>query len=226
MKKGFTIIEIIIVVLLISGGLLTVVDALKNSSIYLQKTRQKIIAINLAREGMEQVMNIRNTNRQKRAGQKEQTRLKTNPFVDEWPAWLENDPRFGSGNYIMLSNTTGWQQYFYASGISNNLDITLGYSDTGNRQYSLCESGGIWRPCPGLQPVSKEWYYFRRIQWYWTFQKETTTPGGIYLNCLNGSSSPCGDNTAKEFRFCSVVEYIGNSLGKVELCSVITNFKE
>lgn len=83
MKKGFTIIEIIIVVLLISGGLLTVVDALKNSSIYLQKTRQKIIAINLAREGMEQVMNIRNTNRQKRAGQKEQTRLKTNPFVDE-----------------------------------------------------------------------------------------------------------------------------------------------
>jgi Tfp pilus assembly protein PilV len=64
-------IEILIIVAVISVGIMTLLTALRSSNTYVQKTRQKIIAINLAREGMEQVYNIRDTNWQRREGKKE-----------------------------------------------------------------------------------------------------------------------------------------------------------
>jgi Tfp pilus assembly protein PilV len=49
-KSGFTIREILILIVVVSVGLLTVVVALNNGMKYVQKTRQRVIAINLARE--------------------------------------------------------------------------------------------------------------------------------------------------------------------------------
>ena len=223
-KKWFTLIEIIIIVVLIGLWLITVIEALKNSTTYLQKTRQRIIAVNLAREGLEQMINIRNTNRQKRAGQKEQTRLKCNPSIDEGGDWLSWDVRFWAWNYIILTTTNSGQQYFYGSGINKDLVIKNGIGDLGNLQYSLCETGWVWKACPGQIPESKEWYFFRKIAGLWVFKKESTTVGGTLLTCPNWWV--CWDDSAKEFRFCSIVEYIGNSNGKVELCSVLTNFEK
>lgn len=42
------------------------------------------------------MINIRNTNRQKRAGEKEITRLKQNPAIDEGSDGLNNDRWLGS----------------------------------------------------------------------------------------------------------------------------------
>jgi len=225
-KSWFTIIEVLLCVVLMGLWLITVIDALQNSNTYLQKTRQKIIAINLAREWVEQVINIRNTNRKKRAGKKEQTRIKQNPVIDQNNDGSENDPRFESWYYIILNWTTWWQQYFYASGIAQNINITSWTSFTGNLQYSLCESWSIRKACPWLQPNSKEWYFFRKIYWIWLFDKSTNITWWTYLNCANGSGATCWNSTAKEFRFCSVVDYIGNWGWQVELCTVLTNFKE
>jgi prepilin-type N-terminal cleavage/methylation domain-containing protein len=50
LKKGFTIREILIVIVILSVGLLSVVVVLTDGMGYVQKTRQKIIALNLARE--------------------------------------------------------------------------------------------------------------------------------------------------------------------------------
>lgn len=226
-KTGFTLLEVMVIVVLIGLWLITVIEALKNSNTYLQKTRQKIIAINLAREGVEQMINIRNTNRQKRAGEKEITRLKRNPSIDESPTGLSNDSWFGSGNYIILTTTLNDQQYFYGSGINQAFIIGSGTSSSGNLQYALCESGGVWKACPWQIPQSKEWYFFRRIEGKWVFKKESSTTGGEPLLCPTGwASTDCSTPSAKEFRFCSIVEYIGNGVGKVELCSVLTNFEK
>ncbi|MEI6672712.1 MAG: prepilin-type N-terminal cleavage/methylation domain-containing protein [bacterium] len=48
--SGFTLREILIVIVVISVGLLSVVVVLNDGMKYIQKTRQKVIAINLARE--------------------------------------------------------------------------------------------------------------------------------------------------------------------------------
>ena len=225
-KKGFTIIEVIIIVVLIWLWLITVINALWNSNTYLQKTREKIIAINLAREGIEQVINIRNTNWQKRAWAKEQTRLKTNPSIDEWTPWLGNDSRFWSWNYIILNSIVSGQQYFYASGIQQPFVIESWTSNPNNLLYSLCETWWTRIACPWQLPQSKEWNFFRRIEGKWLFAKDSTTIGGTFLNCPNGETINCWTSSAKEFRFCSTVEYIGVTAGKVELCSVLTNFEK
>ncbi len=218
--------EVMVIVVLIWLWLITVIEALKNSNTYLQKTRQKIIAINLAREGIEQMINIRNTNRQKWAGEKEITRLKQNPAIDEWWDGLSNDRWLGSWNYIILTTIISGQQYFYASGIQTPFIIENWLNNSWNLLYSLYETGGAWIPWPGMFPSSKEWYFFRRIEGKWIFKKETSTTGGEPLNCPTGGSLWCSTDSAKEFRFCSIVEYIGNGVGKVELCSVLTNFEK
>ncbi len=215
-----------VIVVIIALWLIVVLDALKNSNTYLQKTRQKIVAINLAREWVEQVINIRNTNRQKRAGDKEKSWLKLNPSVDEWNDWLENDPWFGSGYYIILTTTMSGQQYFYAKSLNHDLLVDEWLNNSGNLEYSLCEKDWKRSACPGEVPQSSEWYFFRKIEWKWLFQKDSSNQGGEQINCPNGSDSQCSDDSAKEFRFCSIVEYFWITAGKVELCTILTNYEK
>ena len=47
---GFTIREILVVIVVVSVGLLSVIVVLTDGMKYVQKTRQKIVALNLARE--------------------------------------------------------------------------------------------------------------------------------------------------------------------------------
>lgn len=49
-NSGFTLREILIIVVVISVGLLSVLVVLTNGIKYVQKTRYKVIALNLARE--------------------------------------------------------------------------------------------------------------------------------------------------------------------------------
>jgi Tfp pilus assembly protein PilV len=48
--------------MIISVGLLSVLVALTRGMTYVQKTRQKVVALALAKEGMEAVYHIRDTN--------------------------------------------------------------------------------------------------------------------------------------------------------------------
>jgi hypothetical protein len=58
------------------------------------------------------------------------------------------------------------------------------------------------------------------------FQKDVTQSGGSVISCPNWLSSNCGANTAKEYRFCSKVSYIGEWKWEVKLCWLITNFRQ
>lgn len=61
-KKGFTLIELIIGLLVIGVGLISIMTLLKYSTRVTNTTKAQIIATNLAREGIEIMFNKRDTN--------------------------------------------------------------------------------------------------------------------------------------------------------------------
>ena len=66
-KYGFTVIEMLLMVVIIGVSLSAIIVSLNNGMSFMQKTREKTIAINLAREGIEAMYQIRDTNRYRRA---------------------------------------------------------------------------------------------------------------------------------------------------------------
>lgn len=224
---GFTVIEMLLTIVILGVSLAAIIAALNNGMSFIQKTRERTIAINLAREGIEAMYQIRDSNRYRWAGKKEKCWLKQNPLIDEWSAWCEWDNRIWTGNYILLTNTTWWQQYFYLSWpYITGLDLSdeIGQSD---KQFSLCKgSDGVRSGCIGQEPQSNEWLYFRQIEWIGLFLKNTTETWWQLIWCANGWVGNCWDDEAKEYRFCSKVAYIGRWRWEVELCGLLTNFQK
>lgn len=76
-------IEVLIVIAIFSTSIIMSIDNSNKSSQQVKRLRQQTIALNLAREGMETMYNIRDTNRRSRSSQKDQCWLKANPTEDE-----------------------------------------------------------------------------------------------------------------------------------------------
>lgn len=216
-KKWFTLMEILVIIIVVSIWIVTVILALNGGNTYLQKSREKIIATNLAREGIEQIINIRNSNRRKNAGKKEETRLKTNPISSD-------TKRFWSGIYLILIGTNSGQQYFYWSWVSVDFNANSGLNNN-NKYFSLCQNTWGWLACPTSIPNSIEWRFFRRVRGLGLYEKNSSDTWWTLIDCPYWTG--CNNQNAKEYRFCVVVDYIWQtSVWKTELCSVLTNFKE
>jgi len=195
---------------------------------FIQKTRERTVAINLAREWVEAMYQIRDTNRHRRAGKKEECRLKMDPLSNN-DEECNNDPWMKSGYYILTNAIASGQQYFILTGETTIwLDLSDGFTTGVDDKFSLCEgTGNIWEACPRLEPVSKEGKYFRQIQGIGLFLKNSTEIWWENIQCDNGTSSvECGNKSPKEYRFCSKVSYIGKGQWDVELCSSLTNFQK
>ena len=82
-KKGFTMIEIIVVLLVLSTALITIISGISTTIRYVSEMRQRTIALNLAKEGIEAVYNIRNTNWRRWSANRDACWLKINPMADE-----------------------------------------------------------------------------------------------------------------------------------------------
>lgn len=233
-KRWFTIWEILVIIVIVSVGLLSVVVVLTNGMKYVQKTRQKVVALNLAREWMEAVYQIRDTNRTRRAGVKDACWLKINPLVDDYEPFIWttpsciNDIRFTSGSYVLQRLATWWQEYFALTGPWSPIDISsLVVADY--TKFSLCQESGYRNSCMGRTWTTSEGKYYREIEWLWLYLKNVSTNTWNELVCtwwnLPWGDPACWTRVAKEFRFCSRVVYIGDGTGEVKLCGVITNFK-
>jgi len=233
-KKGFTIWEILIVIVVISVGLIAVISILTHAFDYVQKSRQRIIAINLAREGIESVYQIRDTNRQRWAGRKDACWLKKDPLDvldDSGKGWTNDDCLnnywIGSGSYVLSGKNISGQYYLLLDGPSMNpLHLADGINHL-DELYSLCLTKGSWTACPGVKDnTTPEWRYFRQILGLGLYRKDTATAGWELLTCPTWSASPdCSDaDVPKEFRFCSRVVYVGRGTGEVMLCGFLTNF--
>jgi len=224
-KSGFTIREVLVIIVIISVGLLSVVVVLTDGMKYVQKTRQKVIAINLAREWMEAVYQIRDTNRTRRAWVKDSCWLKINPLIDDvwWNQICTDDLRFTSGAYVLQRLMTWGQEYFALTGpFVPWIDLNTGIESSS--WFSLCHKNGYWDSCPWRTWTTSEGRYFRQIEWRWLYLKDVSITWWTELACTWWTVL-CASPRAKEFRFCSKVAYIGDSTGEVQLCGVMTNFK-
>lgn len=218
-------------------GLASIMKMLNTGTMYIDRTRQEIVAINLAREWIESVYQIRNTNRKRRWGKKDACWLKVDPLSGNTSA-CENDPRMWSGNYIVQTKETPQgQKYFFLSWTAEQ-DMDVSYFDPREMVYAMCYGSGQWQPCPlGTQDnVVSEGRFFRQIDGLWLYLKNVQQTGWQYIDCQNGIDTytytppptdyDCADTVAKEYRFCSIVQYTKQLYGEVKLCGVLTNFLE
>ncbi len=225
-KAGFTLREVIIVIVILSVGLLSTVVILNNGVHYVQKTRQRVIALNLAREGMEAVYQMRDTNWQRWAGKKDACRLKSNPLTDENTVGCSNDTWMMTWHYALQYVSTAGQEYFILTWrYFTWLNLTNGI-ESWDLNFGLCLLTGRWMSCVWNVSTTSEGRYFREIEGVGLFTKDPVQTWWVLLSCNSWASVPCGSSLAKEFRFCSIVAYVNEGTGEVKICGVITNFEQ
>jgi len=227
LNKWFTLIELIIATIILSIGLIGVFVTMKNSYKFLQEIKEKTMAINFARGGMEWVFSIRDTNWQRWSGKKDKCWLKVNPlFDDDWKC--ENDAWFSSWSYVLaLATWNSDQEYFFLSKQDEafNPDGPLIESDW---KYLLCEDTNNWiikactwytsRPTNYFDPT----LFFRQVRGWYLLDKNANT--NITSNCSEGDDAWCWDGRFLEKNFCVDVFYFDGVKKKITMCSVMTNF--
>jgi len=236
-KKWFTLIEVMIVIVILSVWILWAYSVVDHSINFVNATKVKVLAINYAREGIEGVFNIRDTNWRRRSGAwlRDTCWLKIDPFSDDAAVWCEDDIWFGSWSYVLLEKTAVGQNYFSLSGTSTSLDVRDdAMVDDTDKPYLLCkDSDGYIKSCPSGTPVSPketktQWLFFREIQGGYLIRKDDDGSAVDDLStCANweDNSWDCWNSDFKEKNFCSIVEYQWFAKWRIKLCSVMTNFK-
>ncbi len=224
--KGFTIMEILISISILAIGFAGIFVMMQNSTQITQQTQTKTLAINLTREAVEIMHNIRDTNRTKRSSNPEWCWLKTDPLDDTNNDWCENDERIGSWRYIIQEKTAGGQQYFTAEKVEilwlesqENATAAIPFTQ-------LCQSS-TWRA--SCQDTQTNTIITRAIHVTWLYHKNTTTPGGDSITCPDGNADnelPCGWTQPKELRFCAHTYILADKSTHIQLCSMLTNFKQ
>lgn len=228
-KSGFTLIEVLITVSLLAVWFAGIFAVMQNSTQLLLQTEQKALAINLTRQAIEWIQNIRDTNRIKRAGNKDACRLKVNPLVDTNNDGCENDEWIQSWRYILSWQYIGNQKYFTLDPIvptTGDFDTIEG-AEANRALAQLCKDTFSWSPCNDIQesPI-----IIRAVHISWLYAKDSTTPWGTALSCTDGTTTDgsilCGGPEAKELRFCATTRIIWEQNTHSTLCSSITNFAD
>lgn len=230
-RGGFTLIELLLGMMLFSIGLIAIIEVINYGLTFVERSRQDIIAVNLAREWVESLHIVRGTNWLYHSSQKDECWLKEDPFTESGDPWCQDDTWIQSGVYIPVQTSINGQSYFLLSGGSLPLlDIkqTVWPEDRASR---VCFDNDQWQrnACPDDQThIDPEGYFFRQIHVKWLYRKDVATLWWDPLLCDHGSdqSGDCGDERAKELRYCVLVQYQKDVFGEVELCSMITNFEE
>jgi len=225
--KGFTLIEMLIVLVIISVGIIAAVQVIKHWLNFVDKTRKKVIAINLAREGVEAVYNIRNTNFKRWAWVKDKCWLKADPLYDD-DGNCDNDDWIQSGYRIAMQNISGENKYWILTGrevsYDKKLDVIKDWRlDPSDKKYALCLNDSMREACPdAVDNLTPEGRFFRMVEVKGLWDKRDN----VSLDCINGEISSCWNSTPKELVFCVSVEYLGLANWREEICSSITNFLE
>ena len=76
-------VEIILILVIIATALITIIQGISKTTQYISEMRQRTIALNLVKEGIEAVYNIRDANWRRRSANRDQCWLKANPMIDE-----------------------------------------------------------------------------------------------------------------------------------------------
>ena len=247
-KRWFTMIEVLVVMILVSTTFMWIISAVISTTNYLTATRQKVTALNLAKEWVEVMYNIRNSNRRRRANQRDSTWLKADPLavnadetpVDEriypWKWVIKTKISTGTNNkYFTLQRISDWWDMSWENELQRNsakLQEAIFWGTYLTWAYKLHFLSGNWYNNFDLDNFDWEeilvWEYRRYIAVDWLYKKGNNN--SEELDCKSAcdihDDCSCWNNTAKELRFCSVVVYTRPKFWTVAICAVMTNFEE
>ena len=102
----------LVVVFVLSMGVLVIMQGINKTTTYISETAQRTIALNLAKEGLEAMYNIRNTNWRRRSDSRDKCWLKANPMVDEGNPGCEDDRWFGWIDRHYIEKDVQHQNYY------------------------------------------------------------------------------------------------------------------
>lgn len=232
-KYWFTLAETVIVCTMFAFVVVWVVLAINRSFVFLDNTRIMVRASNFAREWIEMVYNMRDTNRKRNSWEKDlywnsrwERNCTTNSecFLNPWVYAIKDE------------TTPDWDTYFYAKKLNvpaSQVDVFYEdkfFSDeytsiiadaklefTWTYQYYTWNRMEYW----SLESLlSNGWVQFYRVlRVYGIYCKNTTD--------VSLDSSACADKAnPKELRFCVKVYFRSRWAQDVELCSIMTNFEK
>jgi prepilin-type N-terminal cleavage/methylation domain-containing protein len=240
-KKGFTLIELVMGMVVIGVGLSAIMMLLNYATKIANTTKAQIVATNLAREWLEIIQNKRDTNWRIYSSKRDLCWLvnKTNPTSTTCESidWMTPEGinggtanKFGvlSGNVLLTWNSIIFPISSPLS-VKENTGVEINATIA---NYRMCFANNTRDYCNNFSPVStaritKYGQFWRMITIQGLYDKTTATAWGTALTCTNGSDptpATCGTSAPKELRVCSRVDYTFDGTRSVELCTVLTNF--
>ena len=174
--SGFTLIEVLVVVFVLSMGVLVIMQGINKTTTYISETAQRTVALNLAKEGLEAMYNIRNTNWRRRSDSRDKCWLKANPMVDEGNLGCEDDEWIYPGEWSIYQKDIQGNKYFSTEVVythpvyyTNPMYLMMQtrkwidqYEDYFKKEWVR------WRSSVRNDPLSKWWkHYLYFIDWEW-----------------------------------------------------------
>ena len=235
-KRWFTLVEVLFVCSIFAIMVVWIILAINRSYVFMNNTRLQVRATNFAREWVEMMFNLRDTNWRKYSWKKDEYRLVRD--VRWWSLLLE------PWLYNLIESTND-EDIYIAAGMISPSNIDDFYSDEWFRkdEYTTARwdvkivftwsypflSWGLdasWNRTWTQETWSikellwSETDFYRLVRVYGTYKKDTSNVSDTV------ASTDMRNATPKELRFCVKVFYRTNAPHTSELCSIMTNFEE
>lgn len=225
-KNAFTLAETIIVCTIFAIMVVWIILWINRAFLFMNNTRVLVRATNFAREWVEMVYNIRDTNRRKNSWEKDKHRMEAGTgteLLKQWIYVIKEWMTWANDSYIYAEYLT-WNTDFY-----DDMDVFFNDDNDRNKSkisfpwtYSYYSWGKIetWNLEDLLGWSGIEFYRILRV--YGIFKKDVNEPNKEITD-----SSDLTKSNPKELRFCVKVFYEFNGWHHAsELCSIMTNFME
>ncbi|MFH1546082.1 MAG: prepilin-type N-terminal cleavage/methylation domain-containing protein [Patescibacteria group bacterium] len=160
-RKGETLVEVLVALVLLVVGALSALRLLGLASINNQITKERVIATNLAREGLEAVRNIRDTNWLRFAGERRTcwNNLEASECLDDNSDGIPNQVIEYEKEYLAKFDNDNFRWELDAAGLTNRLDLRNGL-DASDSDYRLqLNANGVYNH----DAAGTDTIYFREI---------------------------------------------------------------
>lgn len=229
-KNAFTLAETVIVCTIFAIMVVWIILWINRAFLFMNNTRVLVRATNFAREGVEMVYNLRDTNRRRYSGEKDKHWMDTGTWdtklqpwiyvIKEWITWTNDIYIYADKLPIPISDIENFYDldWFFANGNqsyrnSSKIVFTWEYSYYSGSTNAIA----TWKLEDLLGWSGIEFYRVLRV--YGVYKKNVLDNSQLMTDYAN--SDP------KELRFCVKVFYELNGAHHAsELCSIMTNFME
>jgi len=204
-RRGETLVEVFVAIIILVVGALSAVKLLGLASINNQLTKERVIATNLAREGLEAVRNIRDTNWLRFGGERRLcwNNLDVSTCLDDDVDGVTNNPIAHETNYIVKFDTLNYRWGLEAA-VGGKLDLADGI----DAAYRLqTDATGLYNH----DATGTDTIYFREI--YTEYLK------------LDQSLATVDEEKANILRVTSKVEWMDRGIiSDVTLTTILTDY--